>query len=145
MSPRIALIAVLLLLPGLAAAERHLVLVTGKDCPAEAVSMLDVRKAYLGIGVEIEGHPLRAFRLMAGGRIDEVFYQNVVAMSARSYERRMLSMTLKYGTPRPREFDSISTMVAEMVGTKCAIGYMWRQDVASYEGIKVVRLLWQGE
>lgn len=139
-----ALLAIALLgLTCVAAAEQQLVLVTAVGCPADEISMLDVRKSYLGMGVELQDYPVRAYRLLLDERIEQIFFQNVMAMSQVTYERRMLSLVLKYGTPRPRELRSTNDL-AEALGQRiCGIGYMWREDAASYSSLKVIRVLWQ--
>ena len=133
----------LLCLPGVAAAEQQLVLVTADSCPADEISMLDVRKAYLGIGVELLDQQIRAYRLVRDERIERIFFQNVVAMSQITYERRMLSLTLKYGTPRPREFTTTDALAEALQQRECGIGYMWREQAFSYPSLKVIRVLWQ--
>jgi len=134
----------LLCLPGIAAAEEQLVLVTADSCPADGISMLDIRKAYLGIGVELQDRQIRAYRLIRNERIERIFFQNVVAMSQITYERRMLSLMLKYGTPRPREFTTTDTLAEALQQGDCGIGYMWREQAFSYPGLKVIMVLWQG-
>jgi len=133
----------LLSLAGVAGAEQQLVLVTADSCPADEMSMLDVRKAYLGIGVELHGYPVRAYRLLSDERVDRVFFQNVVAMSRTTYERRMLSLMLKYGTPRPREFNSPDDLAEALGQRECGIGYMWHENAVSYSNLKVIKVLWQ--
>ena len=133
----------LLCLPGVAAAEQQLVLVTADSCPADEISMLDVRKAYLGIGVELQDLQIRAYRLVRDERIERIFFQNVVAMSQITYERRMLSLMLKYGTPRLREFTTTDALAEALQKRECGIGYMWREQAFSYPSLKVIRVLWQ--
>lgn len=144
MKLRAVLAVALLALSGIAEAEKQLVLVTAVDCPAVEISMLDVRKAYLGMGVELHGHPVRAFRLLGDEQSERVFFQNVMAMSQITYERRMLSLMLKYGTPRPREFKSTDALAEALRQRMCGIGYMWRERAISYSSLKVIRVLWQG-
>ena len=133
----------LLSLPGAAVAEQQLVLVTADSCPADEISMLDVRKAYLGIGVELQGYPVRAYRLLRDERVERLFFQNVVSMSQSSYERRMLSLLLKYGTPRPREFETTDDLAEALLERQCGIGYMWHEQAVSYSSLKVIKVLWQ--
>jgi len=144
MKLREVLAFVLLCLPGMAAAEEQLVLVTADSCPADEISMLDIRKAYLGIGVELQDRQIRAYRLVRNERIERIFFQNVVAMSQITYERRMLSLMLKYGTPRPREFTTTEALAEALQQQDCGIGYMWREQAVSYPGLKVIMVLWQG-
>jgi len=138
------LTVVLLCLAGAAAAEQQLVLVTAVSCPADEISMLDIRKAYLGMGVELYGYPVRAYRLVGDEQVERVFFQNVMAMSRITYERRTLSLKLKYGTPGPREFNTSDELAEALRQRVCGIGYMWRDHATSYSSLKVVKVLWQG-
>jgi len=87
-------------------ADSAVVLVTAKDSPIESISSLDVRKAYLGIVVTVDGNSVRALRRRDDEHLNQIFLQSVMAMTQRSYERRLLSLVLKFGTPRPLEVDS---------------------------------------
>jgi hypothetical protein len=128
-----------------ASAERSVVLVTSESCPMQTMGMLDIRKAFLGIVVSYEGHSIQAFRQNNDDMLSRIFYQSVVAMSEKSYERRLLSMLLKYGTPRPREFDDVHALADALRLTYCGIAYMWAEDAESSTGVKSIRLLWQGD
>jgi hypothetical protein len=148
MSHRLALLALVILtsiLTSSARAERSVVLVTHEGCAMETISMLVIRKAYFGIAVSYQGHLVRAYRLNNDDELSRIFYQTVVAMSQKSYERRLRSMLLKYGTPRPQEFAHVELLVAALRRSDCGIAYMWGEDAAAAEGIKSIRLLWQGD
>jgi len=142
-----------LVLAGLAAcvltntarAERSVMLITADSCPIDTLSMLEVRKAYFGLAASYEEHSIRAFRLRGDNELNRIFLQTVVAMSERSYERRLRSMLLKFGTPRPREFDDIDQLLPVLGRTDCGIAYLWSADAEAANGIKVLRLLWQGD
>lgn len=141
---RLLLLSALSLIAGSALAQRAVVLVTGNDCAMEQINMLDIRKAYFGITVSYEGNNIRAMRLNNDDSLNRVFFQTVVAMSERLYERRLLSIALKYGTPRPSEYRSVPRLVEGITSSQCAIAYMWREDAEAYSSLKTVRLLWQG-
>ena len=128
-----------------AQAERSVVLVTGENCAMKSISMLDVRKAYLGISVSYEGQHVRAFRLNNDEELNRVFFQTVVAMSERSYDRRLLSMLLKYGTPRPEEVQDLAALVVALSDSSCGIAYVWSDDIQPTNGLRNIRLLWQGD
>lgn len=141
----LTLVALTCMLAGSARAERSVVLVTHEGCAMETISMLDIRKAYFGIAVSYQGHLVRAFRLDSDVDLSRVFFQTVVAMSEKSYERRLLSMLLKYGTPRPPEFEDVAALVAALRRSDCGIAYLWLDDVTSEKSLKSIRLLWQGD
>lgn len=126
-----------------AASADTVVLVTGEDCPVDEISALDVRKAYLGVTVKADGWQLRPILMRGDDRLESIFYQSVVAMSKKSYERRRLSLALKYGTPRLDEFDDLPAVTDAIRSEECAITYMWGHQAESLPGIKTIRLLWQ--
>jgi hypothetical protein len=119
------------------------VLVTGENCPVDEISALDVRKAYLGVTVKADGWQLRPIMMRGDDRLESIFYQSVVAMSKKSYERRRLSLALKYGTPRLDEFDDLPAVTNAIRNEACAMTYMWGHQAESLPGIKTIRLLWQ--
>jgi hypothetical protein len=125
------------------ASGETVVLVTGEACPLTEISMLDLRKAYLGVAVHVEGQQLRPMLMRGDEKLEQIFYQSVVAMSKKSYERRRLSLTLKYGTPRLAEIDDIATVSDALRSRECAVTYLWGRDAESVEGAKTIKLLWQ--
>jgi len=133
------------LLPLSVQAEQTMVLVTDAACPIQEIDTLDIRKAYLGVVVTRNGRIIRPLRLNNDALLKQVFLQSVVAMSEKSYERRLLSLALKYGTPRPVEYDSVGKLVRAVKERSCSIAYLWKKDADLHERIKVLRLLWQGD
>jgi len=128
-----------------AAAEsgETVVLVTAETCPVESITTLDLRKAYLGVAVGVDGHRIRPILMRGDEKLEQVFYQSVVAMSKKSYERRRLSLALKYGTPRLAELDDVTAVSEALRSEECAMTYLWGRDAETIPGIKTVKLLWQ--
>lgn len=139
------IVLLICMLANRASAQRDVVLVTSESCAMSSISMLDVRKAYFGIATSFEGNRISAYRLNDDEMLGRIFYQSVVAMSEKSYERRLLSMLLKYGTPRPAEFSDVGRLATALRQSPCSISYMWGVTAKSLEGIKSIRLLWRGE
>ncbi len=119
------------------------VLVTGENSPIENLSSLELRKAYFGIVVRYDNQIIRPFRNSSDSQLNRIFLQSVVAMSERSYERRLFSLTLKSGRPRPEEFTDQDVLVRALRDHPHSISYMWRSDAERSTGIKVIKLLWQ--
>ena len=124
-------------------AETVVVLVTDKDSRIGELKTLDIRKAYLGIAVTIDGRIIRPLRLKNDERLNQIFLQSVIAMSRRSYERRLLSLALKYGNPRPTEVDNREELLKSIVEYSPSIGYMWKSDAESDARVKIIKVLWQ--
>ena len=141
----VVLVGVVLLPLDAAIAERVVVLVTGASCPAEEITSLDVRKAYLGIWVSVDGHRLTPIQLVGDELLSSIFYQSIVSMSRKSYERRALSLTLKYGTPRAEKVESVADAAEVIARHDCGIAYLWKDDADRLPTLKTLRTLWQGD
>ena len=133
--PKLLLVLVLMLLLTESQADDAVVLVTGSESLVSDVSSLDTRKAYLGIAVPVGGNTLRPFRRGEDERLNLIFLQSVIAMSQKSYERRLLSMMLKFGMPRPVEVDSHEELVERLARNRYGIGYMWKVDADADSGV----------
>ena len=139
----IVISVVLAALPQADAADRAVVLVTSGECGMDQISALDIRKAYLGVGVSYEGQSIRPFRLNNDEKLNQIFYQSVVAMSEKTYERRLLLLLIKYGRPRPQHYESADELAAAVAETPCSIAYMWQSDAQVWADIKAIKVLWQ--
>jgi hypothetical protein len=138
------LLAWLVLWNGTALAERSVVLVTNDHCSISKLSNLEIRKAYLGVTVSVGGQAIRPLRLAGDPELDQVFFQTIVAMSEKSYERRALSLALKFGTPRPTAHESVEQALATLERTPCGVLFLWAEDARRSNNTKTIRVLWQG-
>lgn len=136
--------SVLALAPG-AVADHELVLVVAQDSPISEVDALTMRKAYFGVSVNFGDGRIRPYLLSGDARLNGIFMQSVIAMSERSYERRLVALTLKYGAPRPERVESPQELVDALTKHPLALGYMWREDADRASGIRVVRTLWRAD
>lgn len=126
-------------------AERTVVLVTNASCAIESLTMLEIRKAYFGLTLSGEKDTVRAYRLTGDEALSQVFYQAVVAMSEKSYQQRLMSMLLKFGKPRPTEFGDVNDLFDALRRSDCGIAYIWGEGAIRADGIKVLRLIWEGK
>ena len=124
-------------------ADVAVVLVTYKDSPIQSISSLDIRKVYLGISVTIDCSTIRALRRRDDERLNQIFLQTVLAMSERSYERRLVSLMLKFGTPRPAEVDGSDELLEALVTIPSSITYMWKSDAEADSRARIIGVLWQ--
>jgi hypothetical protein len=136
------LAALLLLCAGAALADHEVVLVTSAQSKLNTPSILDVRKVYLGITVRQGSHTIRGLRNLSDPKADSIFVQSVMAMSERAYERRLIDGSLRFGRPRPAEYDSQEALVAEILASPDTITYMWREDAERLQQLKVLAILW---
>lgn len=143
--PPMVLFVLLALWSAAAAAERNVVLVANERCPVTDLSNLQIRKSYLGVTVSVDGHAIRPLRLTSDQELNQIFFQAIVSMSKKSYERRALSLAVKFGTPRPRELSSLEEAFDALQQETCAVVFLWATDAAANKHGKTIRVLWRGQ
>jgi hypothetical protein len=140
---KLLLVAAMAMWGDAALAESAVVLVTSSDSPIQSMSSLEVRKAYMGVAVSVDGLSVRAVRRRDDDRLNKIFLQSVIAMSERSYERRLLSLVLRFGVPRPAEVDDQQELLDLLERIPSSISYMWKSDAEANTGVRIIRILWQ--
>ena len=125
--------ALLFLVSGTAAAERSVVLVTNKGCPVSNLTNLELRKAYLGVSVSVDEHIIRPLRLTTDPELNQIFFNTIVAMTERSYRRRSISMTQKYGTPRTQEYKSLERALDDLQKSVLSVILLCAGEVTANE------------
>jgi hypothetical protein len=140
---RILLLGAVTLAAQSSLADVAVVLVTDRSSPITSIGSLDIRKAYLGVSVTIEGNTVRALRRSDNERLNQIFLQSVIAMSERSYERRLLSLMLKFGTPRPEEVEDVDELLKSLAARPSSIAYMWKSEAEADPRVRIIRVLWQ--
>jgi len=137
------LAAVLFVVPSSARADHALVLIASSDSPLETLSSLELRKLYLGFVVNSEaGRQIRPITNNSNARIKEIFLQDVVGMSARSYDRRLLTLTLQTGRHRPEVYADLGDLLNRIASDSLSISFVWKEDAEDRNDIKILRVLW---
>lgn len=125
------------------AAERTMVLIVSAASPVQHLDIIDVRKLFLGLTVMGNDRPLRAIDNRSDDKLHQAFLQNVIAMPERSYEMRLLSITLQQGARRPEVFQATPDLLNAVAADPRAVSVAWATDVAKDHRIKVLRVLWR--
>jgi hypothetical protein len=126
-------------------AERQVVLVAAATSPLHDLDSLELRKIYLGFPVRRDGHMVRGVRNTSDDDLNRIFLQSVVAMSEKSYMRRLLSLPLRQGTPRPSKYDEPERLLDALSSDPYSVTYMWKETAALSEDVKTLRVLWQDD
>jgi hypothetical protein len=140
---RIALLLLALLLALHAqAGSRQVVLVVNADGPIAKLDPIEIRKVFLGLPVVRLAHALHPIRNTSNGQLEQVFLQDIVAMSQSAYDRRVLGLVLRQGKPRPTELNRRDAVLAALYADPYAVSYMWLSDVAGNPRIRILRIIW---
>ena len=126
-----------------ASANDAVVLVTAEPDPDFSLVSLQVRKLFLGFTVLHDGNALRPVRNRSDDLLDKIFLQHVMAMSAETYERRLLSLSMQQGRPRPVEVNSGTELVEALFRIPHSVSFAWKSDIDDFPAIHAVRTLWR--
>lgn len=126
------------------AAERSLVLVYSEQATVPALTEQEVRKLFLGEALFKDAQRVEALRNRSDPLLYEVFLQKIVFMSARNYERQLLSRVFRLGGQRPSAYEDLDELIAALKSNPAAVTFMWKEDAKTTPGIKVGTQLWQG-
>ncbi len=124
------------------AGERQVVLIVSAASSVTQLDPIEIRKLFLGLPVLRANRALVPVRNSGDHQLDQVFLQDVVAMSQSAYDRRILAQVLKRGHPRPIEVESRDKVLSALYADPYAVSYAWLQDVAANPRIRVLRVLW---
>lgn len=125
-------------------ADHRVVLVTRADSPLDSIDTLDIRKIYLGFAVRTDsGVPVRGATNASDDKLFDIFLQDVMAMSASAYDRRLLTLTLQSGRRRPEVFTNVSELTKALNVDATLVTYMWEEDFRAADNLKVLRVLWK--
>jgi len=123
-------------------ASQEVVLVVRADSPVTELDSVTVRKLFLGLPVLVNGSPLHPLRNRSDALLDEIFLQNVVAMSKSSYDRQVLIGVNRQLALRPPELTSAAEVAAAVSADPNAVSFMWQREVGHNPRIRVIRVLW---
>ncbi len=140
---RRALLVLLLLCASVGnAGSESVVLVVRSDSSVVDLDPLTVRKLFLGVPVLVNGTPLHAIRNRSDARLDEIFLQEIVAMSQSAYDRQILIGVNRQGWVRPQEVQTNERALERVDGDPNTVTFMWQRDAARDPRIRVIRALW---
>jgi hypothetical protein len=123
-------------------ASEVVVLVVPADSPVASLDSVSVRKLFLGLPVLVNGTLLHPMRNRSDSALDEIFLQQVVAMSQSSYDRYILNALNRQGALRPPEFSSLPALLTALSVDPNSVSFMWQRDVGHNGRVRVIRVLW---
>ena len=140
----ILLLALLLLSApiGAASTPQSVVLVVSAASGVADLDSVTVRKLFLGLPVLVNGRPLHPLRNRSDVRLDQIFLQEIVAMSQSAYDRQILIGVNRQGWQRPEEIDSETRLLEKVYGDPNAVTFMWQREVSRNPRVRALRVLW---
>lgn len=138
----LAFVVLLLLVMPVRPASQVVVLVVPAGSSVTGLDSVSVRKLFLGLPVVVNGNLLHPLRNRSDPTLDEIFLQQIVAMSQSSYDRQILNGVNRQGALPPPEFTSLPPLLKALSADPSSVSFMWQHDVGHNVGVRVIRVLW---
>lgn len=121
---------------------RELVLVSNSEKNIESFNKTELRRLFLGFKVTRNNTAVTALRNSSSSDIYQVFLQNVMFMSERNYERRLLSLIFTKGNNQVTAYTDIPSLTSEVSTHKNTVSYLWLKEVEKHSNLKIIQVLW---
>jgi len=122
--------------------ENHLVLVASASSSIASLSTASVRRMYLGVPINQNGHAITPLLNIVDTTIQELFLQHVLFMSSNVYDRQIAGRRYRTGGNTVQEYANLSELVAALAANPWAVTYMTEESVLGMPNIKVLTKLW---
>lgn len=123
------------------ALARELVLVGASPINYPVFSLFEVRKIFLGYPVKRQEAVINGIINYTDEKAYQVFLQKLIHLSAKNYERRLLSKTFRTGAPTVSKSDTLSDLKSKLLSDKTKVSVLWRDQLESNDGLIVIQLL----
>lgn len=139
----LSLVLVLMLFcsPLQAQETEQVVLVTHRSSAAETVSLLDIRRLYLGFPSDNPyiGKPVIN---RSSQRIFEDFLKNVMHVTEDGYRRKIVRRVFRYGSDYVTELESIAAIAQHLENYPHDVVFVKKSDLIHLDGVKILVRLW---
>lgn len=128
---------VLLATPMAHAEEQRVAIIVNAESDITAISAKEVRRAYLGASIVLNGIEIKPLLNQTDKLADEVFLQKVMFMSAEAYERQLISRTFQGGS-RPKAYENLTALLNALHNDNAAITFLLYETAIVTPGIRII-------
>jgi hypothetical protein len=128
---------VLLSTPMARAEEQRIAIVVNAESVIKAISAKQVRRAYLGASIVLNGIEVRPLLNQSDQLAVEVFLQRILFMSAEAYERQLIAHSFQGGS-RPRAYENMTALLTALHNDNAAITFMLYDTAIKTTGIRII-------
>jgi hypothetical protein len=131
------LFAALLATPMAYADEQRIAIVVNAESDITTISSKQVRRAYLGASIVLNGIEIKPLLNQTDQLATEVFLQKIMFMSAEAYERQLISRSFQGGI-RPKAYENLAALLAALHKDNAAITFMLYEAAINTSGIRII-------
>lgn len=129
---------------GRAAHHQQMVLVSLSQHPVSPLDSIQLRSLYLGMRVSQGDRVMVPLRNLSDPSLDALFVQSVMAMTARSYERRLVFGKFREARSIPSPVRDREQLIQALKARPEAVTYMWADEARRIPGLQIIQVLWEG-
>lgn len=136
-----------MLLPGcfamsVANADDSGVLVAALDSPVQKISVLEIRRIYLGLEPSSDTRINRPVINLSDPILYKAFLENVMHMTESGYRRKTVKRIFRQGGEKIKQLKSQSALIEHLKNNKNDVAFMDLKTAQQSKEIKVVQVLW---
>jgi len=128
---------VLLVTSTVHAVEQRIAVVTGQGSRIKAITAQNVRRAYLGSSIVLDGVEVKPLLNQSDELAKEVFMQKVLFMSDEAYRRLLLTRTFRGGSS-VKFYNSFTDLLDVLNNDNSAITFMLYETAIKTPGIRII-------
>jgi hypothetical protein len=119
------------------AEEQRIAIVVSAGSGIKAISAKEVRRAYLGAIIVLDGVEIKPLRNQTDKLAEEVFLQKVLFMSAEAYERQLLARAFRGGST-PKAYENLTGLLAALQNDNATVTFMLYETAINTPGIRII-------
>jgi hypothetical protein len=119
------------------AEEQRIAIVASAGSGIKAISAKEVRRAYLGATIVLDGVEIKPLRNQTDKLAGEVFLQKVMFMSAEAFERQLLARAFRGGSSL-KTYEDLAQLLAALKNDNTTITFMLYETAINTPGIRVI-------
>ena len=117
--------------------DERIAIVTGEKSKIKTISDKNVRRAYLGASVVLDGAEVKPLLNQSDDLVKEVFMQKIMFMSNEAYDRQLLTHAFRGGSS-PQSYHSPAALLDALNHGSASISFMLYETAIKTPGIRII-------
>ena len=127
--------------PASAVARDLVVVSAANNLNGLSLSKFELRKIFLGYKVNKDGQAISAVRNIIDKDAYQLFLSQLIRLSDRNYEKRLMSKTFKTGLANVPKEKSLEAVYAELQRGDAVLSFMWLDEAQAEPGVSVIQTI----
>ncbi len=125
-----------------ASASDSCVLVAALDSPVQKISIIEIRRAYLGLPPSEESRINQPVMNISDPVLYKAFLKNVMHMTERGFRRKTVKRIFRQGGEKVKQLKSNSELIEHLKNNNNDVTFMDLKTAQQSREIKVIQVLW---